>query len=232
MKKKSSTKKPKPTLVTFLLDRTGSMAVCKAEAIGGFNGYVDGIKEAKDMKFTFVQFDSISRDALHRAVPVSKVTRLTDKSFEPRGNTPLYDAMAATIKETQEDAKGCKVLFVTLTDGEENSSIEWDLQKIQALMKEREDKDKWTFVHIGVGMAGWQEMRKVSAGTIGASNVLRTDAKNIKRSIQRSAVHTVSYAANMDADGSVVSDFYCGLNDDTNSFADAAKAVGKMKLKK
>ena len=50
------------TLVTFLLDRTGSMEAIRDDTIGGFNAYLDGLKgngEA-EIDFTLVQFDSIA----------------------------------------------------------------------------------------------------------------------------------------------------------------------------
>jgi len=38
------------TIVSFLLDRTGSMEAIKAETIGGFNAYLDSLeREAGDL---------------------------------------------------------------------------------------------------------------------------------------------------------------------------------------
>ncbi len=65
-----------------------------------------------------------------------------------------------------------------LTDGEENSSAEWTLDGVKAIIKEKEDKDKWTFSYIGVGPAAWQANARLSHGTQGASNVLRATAAN------------------------------------------------------
>jgi hypothetical protein len=49
-----------PTIVSFLLDRTGSMEAIKDETIGGFNAYLDALEaEAGDLVvFTLLQFDS------------------------------------------------------------------------------------------------------------------------------------------------------------------------------
>lgn len=54
------------TLVTFLLDRTGSMEAIRDDMIGGFNAYLDGLKGngGTDIDFTLIQFDSVSIDKI------------------------------------------------------------------------------------------------------------------------------------------------------------------------
>src|ERR1700761_6897983 len=87
------------TLVTFLLDRTGSMLHCKGATIEGFNAYIDGLREGDEAEilFTFLQFDSMSLDKVHVAVPIADVPHLTDETFVPRAQTPLIEAATKTI---------------------------------------------------------------------------------------------------------------------------------------
>lgn len=183
--KTKSSKKSEQTLVALLLDRTGSMASVKTETTGGFNGYLDTLlqkEESKDIKFHFTQFDSISVDVVHDCVPLKAVSRLTDETYQPRANTPLYDAIGKTIRAIESKANSHKVLFVVLTDGEENSSSEWNDRTIKTLIKEKEDKDKWTFSYIGVGPDAWAANARLAQGTQGASNVLRaTRGKNTQK---------------------------------------------------
>lgn len=214
-RKQTAGQQPKPTLVVFVLDRTGSMAQCKSEAISGFNSYVDGLGDTPNMRLTLVQFDSESIDTVHEAVALSKVNRLTDKTFTPRAMTPLHDAVGRTIKATQAKAQDSKVLFVTLTDGQENASSEWDATTLKALMVEREKQDKWTFVHIGVGPGGWAAAAHLAAGTQSHSNVLRTDGKNVARSLRRAGAHSVCYASSVGTNDTVATDFFAGQTDDT-----------------
>lgn len=184
MKKKTTVKKQpsrEETLVVFLLDRTGSMASVKKETIGGFNGYLDTLlakPESKDIRFHMVQFDSISLETLCDCVPLKEVARLSDDNYKPRAWTPLYDAIGKTIRAVEEKARGKKVLFVTSTDGQENSSSEWKLETVKALIKEKEDKDKWTFSYVGIGPEAWAANRVLAHGTLGASNVLRSTSAN------------------------------------------------------
>lgn len=216
MKKKHTqeTVTNKPTLVSFLLDRTGSMEVCRVETIKGFNGYLDALAKneaAKGMRFTLTQFDSQSIDLLHDAVPLKEVAKLTDQTYIPRGATPLYDAIGKTIEATRVKAgEKYKVLFVSLTDGQENASCEFGGDTVNALIKRMETDHHWTFAHIGVGLAGWNAGKLIYAGAIGANNVLRSDhdAKSQQRQYSRLAGQTVSYAANAGACGQSVSGFW------------------------
>ena len=94
-------------------------------------------------------------------------------TYIPRAMTPLYDSIGKTIRAIEEKAKGSKVLFVTLTDGNENASREWTSASIKTLIKHKEDADKWTFAYIGVGQEAWAQTEHLAAGTQGATNVLR-----------------------------------------------------------
>jgi uncharacterized protein YegL len=199
MKSKTKAKaspKNKPTLVAFLLDRTGSMASVIEETIRGFNGYLDTLKDkkAENILFTLTQFDTISIDIVHNAVPLNGVKPLNRETYQPRGGTPLYDAIGKTIRATEAVADGYKILFVTLTDGEENSSSEWNQETIKALMKEKEEKDHWTFAHIGVGEGAWDATTRLADGTRSASNVLNVKRGDTVKTFARFAATTQRYA--------------------------------------
>lgn len=216
MKTKASPKSKsvnKPTLVAFLLDRTGSMANCKDETIKGFNGYIDELSKQKNggMLFTLTQFDSIAVDIVHDAVPLNRVARLTDETYAPRANTPLYDAIGKTIRATESKAgEKYKVMFVTLTDGLENASSEWNEETVRALIKDKEDNAHWTFAHIGVGANGWAATERLARGTISAANVLKIKPSQTKKAYRSFARATHSYACNAGASGQSVSHLWSG----------------------
>src|SRR5258708_22219689 len=93
------------TLVTFLLDRTGSMEPIKDDTIGAFNAYLDGLQKAGTLiDFTLVQFDSISIDKICVGMPVAQVPRLDAATYQPRASTPLIDAAYKTIEAVQKSA--------------------------------------------------------------------------------------------------------------------------------
>jgi uncharacterized protein YegL len=172
---KKQTDSNKPTLVAFLLDRSGSMEACAQETRKGFDGYIDTLKKDPSfltMRFTLTQFDSQEVEIVHNAVELSEVKPL---DFKPRGGTPLFDAIGKTIRATEKKAGDkYKVLFVTLTDGDENSSSEWRQDTVNKLIKEMEEKHAWTFAHIGVGISGWNAGNQYLAGAQSFSNNMKS----------------------------------------------------------
>ncbi len=152
---------PTRTLVTFLLDRTGSMEAIRDDTIGGFNAYLDGLKgngEA-DIDFTLIQFDSVSIDKIHVAVPVGEVPKLTRDSYQPRASTPLIDASVKTINAVEASlltAPAARVVICIQTDGQENSSTEHDWAELNALIKEKSAKG-WQFNFMGVGIDAYDQ---------------------------------------------------------------------------
>lgn len=214
MKTKTKTKSPrkpeaknKPTLVVFLLDRSGSMESVRQETIGGFNGYIDKLQKDDDgsIRFSMAQFDTVSHDFMYDCAPLKDVKKLDMFSFQPRGGTPLYDAMGKNINLAERQAgKKYKVLFVTLTDGEENSSHEFDLEKIRSIISEREKNDHWTFAYIGMGLDGFKAAQKMSHGTMSASNVMATNKAGAVASYAAFAGKTRDYAKSRRAGGQSV----------------------------
>lgn len=216
-KTKKTAAKAESTRVVILLDRTGSMQSVKQETISGFNGYIDGLSNQPGLFVTVRQFDSQSMDTLCDGVAVKDVNRLTDASYVPRGATNLFDAVGSTIKLTRDSTKKeSKVMVVILTDGEENSSQEFTAESVKALMKECEDRDKWTFAFIGMGVAGWTSMKAMAQGTQSFSNVLNVahDAKGTAKAYRSLARASVSYCSSKG--GQTVGKLFAGTpQDDT-----------------
>jgi hypothetical protein len=92
------------TLVTFLLDETGSMESIKDDTIGGINSYLGSLKaEAAPIDFTLIKFDSRRIEKVCVAVPVSQVAELTMESYQPGASTPLIDAQATGLHSSRID---------------------------------------------------------------------------------------------------------------------------------
>src|SRR3970282_3051826 len=99
----------KKTLVIFLLDETGSMESYKEATINGFNEYLQSLKkDGKDTLFTLTRFNSDKIETPYSAVPISEVEELTDETYRPDAMTPLYDAIAKTVRRTEEALKGTR----------------------------------------------------------------------------------------------------------------------------
>ena len=161
------------TEVIVVLDKSGSMEICRKDVIGGFNSF---LKEQKDHPgeclFSLALFDSFGTyHLLHSGVPIKEVAELTDKTYTPSGSTALIDAVGRTIDEVgvclskkKEEEKPERVLFVIITDGEENDSHRSDkynnTEAIKKMIKHQEENYSWQFIYIGnknfnnVGQAG------------------------------------------------------------------------------
>jgi hypothetical protein len=166
-----------PLHIYFLLDRSGAMHQIASDVIGGFNGFLAAQQaEGKDAVMTLVQFDSQDpHEVLTDSTPLSAVRPLTSQTFQPRGGTPLYDAMGHTIADATIRAERLlasnqpaeEIQFVTFTDGMENQSVEYTRDKILQLIAKRE-ADGWAFAYLGSNHDSYAEGGKIghSPGSI------------------------------------------------------------------
>ena len=161
----------------IILDESGSMQSIKQAAINGMNETVQSIRDAQNKHedqehiVTLVSFNSSDIKTIYDCVPAAEVKELTDNDYNPSCCTPLYDAMGYALnvlrpKVGSED----KVLVTIITDGEENSSSEYDGKAIKALVEELKGKG-WVFAYIGAN----QDVDKVAA-TISVTNVMNFSA--------------------------------------------------------
>lgn len=144
------------THISVILDRTGSMAAIRDDVIGGFNTFLATQQAAPDpATLTLVQFDSSDPyELVHAVSPVAAVPPLTRATYVPRASTPLYDAVGRGILELDAHLAGLpeaerpgKIVFVIVTDGQENASREFDRARVLALIEAARARD-WEFVFL------------------------------------------------------------------------------------
>lgn len=157
------------TELVFILDKSGSMGGLEADTIGGFNSMlakqqaVDG-----ECRITTVLFDN-NYELLHDRIDIRAVGKISEKEYQVGGSTALLDATGRTIhkigdaqKHTAEDYRAEKVMFVIITDGEENSSREYTADKVKALIERQKAKYGWEFIFLGANIDAVQ-----NAGRLG-----------------------------------------------------------------
>jgi len=149
--------KPNSIEIVVVLDRSGSMESIKKDMMGGFDTFMaDQRKNGGDCRVTLAQFDNMY-DVVYTALTIDRVPNLV---LEPRGSTALFDALARTITETgirlramRESDRPDRVLFVTITDGEENASQEYKgpvgAARIAQMVKHQREKYSWEFLYLG-----------------------------------------------------------------------------------
>lgn len=153
------------TRVFIVQDKSGSMDDLRSETIGGFNEYVDELERTTDgrIDISLTQFDtSVFQKYVNR--PLSETPSLTPEDYVPGGMTALYDAIAKSIRSAEVSvSSNDKVIVVIMTDGGENSSVEYNRyqgghDRILRLIQGKRG-DGWDFVFLGAGEEAWQAGR-------------------------------------------------------------------------
>jgi len=143
------------TRIAIILDRSGSMESCKESTVAGFNEFIRTQQELPgEAMVKLVQFDDRYETVFD--MNLKMCPELTQNTFVPRGSTALLDAQGRTIVELgqelaalPESERPSKVIVVTLTDGMENASKDYNLEKIGEMIREQRDKYNWDFVFLG-----------------------------------------------------------------------------------
>ena len=147
------------TELVFILDKSGSMSGLESDTIGGFNSM---LKKQKAMdgecRITTVLFDN-GYELLHDRIDIRAVSKMTDKEYQVGGSTALLDAIGLSIqkliavqKNTSLAYRAGNVMFVIITDGEENASREYTAEKVKALIEIQKEKFGWEFVFLGANI--------------------------------------------------------------------------------
>jgi uncharacterized protein YegL len=144
------------THIAIVLDKSGSMASVKSDTIGGYNSYIGEQKEAAGTATVSLALFDTKYNLEYDFVPISEVKDLTDATYRAGGGTALHDAIGLTINsvgkklsEMKEEDRPEKVLFVVMTDGEENSSLEFNGTKVGEMIDHQTNVYKWDFAFIG-----------------------------------------------------------------------------------
>jgi len=147
------------TELVFILDKSGSMSGLEADTIGGYNSMLSKQQAMEgECRITTVLFDNDSR-LLHDRIDLKAVSAMTDKEYAVGGSTALLDAIGRTIrkignvqKHTAEGFRAEKVLFVIITDGEENASREYSADRIREMIRRQKEEYGWEFIFLGANI--------------------------------------------------------------------------------
>jgi len=187
------------TEIVIILDKSGSMKIIKDKTIEGFNEFLYEQKKIdNDTNLSLILFGSPNKEQiLFDSVDIQEISELDDKTYITYGTTALYDCLGRSIKsmnkkikKTEVDKRPDKVLFVIITDGEENSSVLFNKDDVFKLIEKRERKDGWGFVYLGANQDSFSE-----GGKIGISKTLDFDYndKGTKKAYKSTSNFVSSY---------------------------------------
>jgi hypothetical protein len=209
------------TSITIVLDRSGSMSSVATDTIGGFNKFLEDQKACPGVAtLTLAQFDH-EYEIVHNNKTIKEVPALDGKTFVPRGNTALLDAIGRTINSTgkalgdmPEDQRPAKVLFVIITDGQENASSEFTREQINKMICHQRDAYAWEFVFLAanqdaiatgtaMGVAGANSMSFAAnaQGTRSSYASLGANVRNYRTGVVATAGFTEEDRAKQEAAG-------------------------------
>jgi|JI10StandDraft_1071094.scaffolds.fasta_scaffold01299_16 hypothetical protein len=187
------------TIVTMLLDRSGSMGAVRDATIEAFNAYLAGLKAEHEatILLNHIQFDSIDLIKVHTAAPISGVPDLTRETYKPQGGTPLIDAACKTIHAVAaqvSDRPDTKVVICIQTDGEENCSREFGWAQLVDLVKEKTALG-WQFNFLGAGLDAYAQGSKMGIAAGSTMSYDHRDPAATRAAFTASAANAADFGA-------------------------------------
>ena len=186
----------------IVLDASGSMYSIRNEDIAGVVETVQTIRTAQkdnanqEHLFSLVVFNGKGIATVYDRMPIDKVPDLDANDYQPTDNTPLYDAMGNAITNLQRYInEDDNVLVTVITDGYENSSVEWNHQRVFQLVEDLKKKN-WLFTYIGAN----QDALKVAKGMgIDHSMNYMSDAEGTKAMFRKERLSRKAFYGKLSA---------------------------------
>lgn len=184
---------PHLTRLVILADRSGSMGHIQKDMNGGIHQLLaDQAKQPGAVVVDIVTFDTVVENPYTGVRPDDVKSDI----IVARGGTALNDALGSTIVRLgeelaalDEDDRPGHVIFVVVTDGEENSSREYSTDTVRQMVKHQQEQWGWTFMFLAAN---------VDAFGMGANYGFVRD-------------HTISYAADGEHSQSVIATASAGV---------------------
>jgi hypothetical protein len=186
------------TWIVYVLDESGSMNSIKNDTIGAFNQFISEQQKVEgEASCTLVKFNS-KIEKVYENVSILKIPNLDESNYKPSAMTRLYDAIGSTIKETKSSIKMLpeenqpeKVLFVILTDGQENTSKEFDRDTIFEKIAKREKKG-WNFIYLGANQDAMKEGGKIGISK-GKTATWSADTEGVYKAFSAASSYATKY---------------------------------------
>lgn len=144
--------------IVAVVDRSGSMDLIRSDAQGGFNEFIRAQKEAdSEALLTVVEFDSEYNIVYNDG----DLKLFEGYTLKPRGGTALFDAIGRTAANVRDTKVAGKKIFLIVTDGDENASVEYrSSEQVKAIIEQMR-KDDWEFIFIGADESSLDQARSL-----------------------------------------------------------------------
>lgn len=143
------------THVCFIIDESGSMYDSIKDVKGGFKKIIEEQKSNTTGQCAVSMYTFDGNVTRHFVLQdVNKID--SELSYVPGGSTALNDAVGKAIDEIgeklaalPEEERPSSNLIVIMTDGGENSSRKYSIQKVRDMIAHQTNKYSWTFMYLG-----------------------------------------------------------------------------------
>lgn len=174
--------KPSTELV-FILDKSGSMSGLEQDTLGGFNSMLVKQQQLDEpCLITTILFDH-SVQLVHDRVDIQQIEPMTAEQYQAGGYTALLDALGMAInrisgiqENTPKAQRTDKVMLVIITDGEENSSREYQIAQIRSMIEQQQQRFNWEFVFLGANIDAIATADSFGINAENASNYIADSA--------------------------------------------------------
>ena len=165
--------------IAYVLDRSGSMQTLVSDAIGGFNSFLSSQQKLEGRaNFTLVLFDHEYK-VVHKSVDIRQVPELNERTYVPRGQTAMLDAVGRTIDDVgahlatlPESERPAKVIIAIFTDGLENASTDYTQERLAASIKHQQEKYNWEFLFLAANQDAVATAAKIAIPAAQAMNFI------------------------------------------------------------
>lgn len=171
------------TELVFILDRSGSMQGLEADTIGGFNSMIEKQKKEEGEAYVSAVLFDDRMEVLYDRVELQKVEPMTDRQYYVRGCTALLDALGGAIhhignvhKYAREEDVPEKTIFVITTDGMENASRTYSLDRVRRMVERQQKQYHWEFLFLGANIDAIAEASRFGIHASRAANYVHDSA--------------------------------------------------------
>lgn len=165
------------TELVFILDRSGSMQGLEADTIGGFNAMIEKQKKEEGEAYVSAVLFDDRQEVIYDRVALQKVEPMTDRQYYVRGCTALLDAVGGAVhhignvhKYARNEDVPEKTIFVITTDGMENASRSYSLEKVRRMIERQQKKYHWEFLFLGANIDAVAEASRFGIHASRAAN--------------------------------------------------------------
>lgn len=195
--------KPNFTSINILLDGSGSMEPLINDTIGGVNKFLADQQAIPGEAVLSLGIFNTKLTPVHSFLPLRDIKPLSKEVYKTAGGTALLDAMGQTIdnlgaklSSMKEEERPSKILFLIITDGEENASslkiedetvitlksgqkitkfadsktrIKYPLSRIKEMVSHQRGQYNWEFAFMGANIdafAGAEAMGMAKGSTL------------------------------------------------------------------